>query len=249
MIKERCSAFPAWSSVVLVALLCTLPLASESLPKERLVPLSLAASWDEATSVVSGELRGLHLMTVQDVSQLPPPASANVKRLYWCVGLLEPHVVLKGRLPDRSKPYLWATATPGCQMSALEPLPAPATRIWFIREEDGWTRPVVDAFGVYWTWLHVNEQILRAQDPARQFARLLLDPDLSAANLESFNNTFRPSAELACSILGKDTCTREILGLTRAADPHTRTVACRYLTMELQTPCPGETPGDRGRKN
>src|SRR5690349_17012395 len=100
MTNHRSSIFLSWSSAVLVSQILAFPLSCQSLPKVRLVPLTLSASWDQATSVVTGELRDFHLMTVQDVSQLPPPASANVKRLYWCVGVLEPHVVLKGRLSD-----------------------------------------------------------------------------------------------------------------------------------------------------
>ena len=136
-------------------------------------------------------------------------------------------------------------------MSALEPLPEPATRIWLVREEAKWIGPVVDAFGVYWTCLQVKEDELKVPDPARRVGEILLLPGKSVTEIKAFVIHFQSATDLACHILGEDACKEQLMSLARGDNADVRKVACSYLGLQFQTPCPaaGGPLGARGTRD
>jgi hypothetical protein len=208
-----------------------------TLPKVRFGRTGLDGSWRAAPIIVTGSVTDLHLLTVQRRLRLPPPASPKVQTIYWCTGTLRARIVLKGYMPQPGKPFLWATATPGCKLSGLESTPQPRTSLWLLREEGEWIRPVFDAYGIYWTWLPFEESALEVPNPERRFAELLLTPDTNSSSIRSFVSTFQQSAMLACDLLGEEECMTKIKQLADTANPAVRDAACKYLDLSFQERC------------
>ncbi len=99
-----------------------------------------------------GEVRNIQAAGTQNVKNLPWPAPTTVNRIYWCKATLSVNAVVKGRLPSKGKQFLWGTAKPGCELHSDEQTMdnRPVTRVWFIREEGDYIRPIVDGFGLYY---------------------------------------------------------------------------------------------------
>lgn len=205
-------------------------------PQVQVRPLTLLGVWESAPTVVVAELRNPQPAGVQRVKKLPWPAPANVNTIYWCQGNLEIKALVKGQRPGPSKEFLWGTAKPGCALTASDDSRT-VTRVWFIREEGKYIRPVVDGFGIYYINFYVPWDQSSARDPKQEFGELLLSPAARGTTPSGFSNGFFTPASTACFILGNARCIERIRALAALGDPDLRRAACDFLRSELQVTC------------
>jgi hypothetical protein len=203
MIKPSCMV---WFGVVLSvgAPVCR---AQQSLPDFRVAPWMVAeGSWTRAESVVVGDISNIKLMAYQQVASLPAPLPASVHEIRWCEADFHAVAMIKGKMPDPLKKYVWATIQQDCRLGGVfgytgsEP---PVTRVWFLREEDEYLRPSVDAGGVYYASFHVDWRNVPASEAAGTFARLLVDPAALGFASEQQDRLFE-MIEVSRAILGQE---------------------------------------------
>jgi hypothetical protein len=111
------------------------------------------------------------------------------------------------------------------------------TRVWFIREEGKYVRPVVDGFGIYFVNFYVPWDESPARDPQEQFGDLLLSPAARGATLAEFADGFFTPAATACFVLGRAPCIERIRSLAKLGEPELQRAACDFLKSEFQVGC------------
>jgi hypothetical protein len=106
---------------------------------------------------------------------------------------------VKGLAPGKGKEFLWATVKPGCELYPDESADkTPRTRVWFLREEGAYVRPVVDGFGLYYITFQSKWDNTPGLDPQIQFGELLLTPHARSGTLKEFAQGFFNPASTAC---------------------------------------------------
>jgi len=196
--------------------------------------------WGASPIVAIGEVANISAYGEQDVKDLPWPMSPGVRKLYWCVGDCWAAAVVKGKMRAASRTYLWASAQPGCNLWPDDPhlvYHRQKTRAWFLREEGEFLRPTFDGgtskfIGLFTKW----EDGPRL--PARQrLGVLLLTPAANSDTLEDFAHYLWNVGDIACELLGKAECVRQIRNLASPGSATLRTEACRYLEGQQNTRC------------
>jgi hypothetical protein len=189
----------------------------------------LSGSWERAQDVVVGDVDNITALG----SQHPVPQTEwgifnQAKELYWCRADFHATAVIKGSLPAAGKRFLWADASPGCELTphaygymGAEP---PVTRIWFIREEGDYLRPAVDAGGVYFVSVHGKWSDPPKGEAARLFALLMLNEPAMGGVLSPDNLT------LFTLVLGVDEAGQRLSALAAGTrDDQLRKWVCNYL--------------------
>jgi hypothetical protein len=159
-----------------------------------------------------------------------------VRVIYWCRGALDIRAVVKGRRPAAGKEFLWGIAKPDCTEYVSDDSHA-ISRVWFIREEEKFLRPVVDGFGIYYVNFYVPWATDPRREPQQQFGELLLSPAARAASLADFAQGFDAHASTACFLLGRERCIERIRSLSRLGDPDLHRAACDFLNSEMEVAC------------
>jgi hypothetical protein len=213
--------------------------APKQFPKVHLHPLTLLGVWESAPTVLVGEMRNVQPAGTQKVKNLPWPAPHTVNLIYWCKAQLSVYTVLKGHVPASGKEFLWGTAKPGCDLYSDEEMAdnRPVTRVWFVREEGNYIRPVVDGFGIYYINFYAKWDNASKLDPQTQFGELLLTPSARSATLREFAQGFFNPASTACSILGRERCIERIRSLAALGEPELQRTACDFLKSEFRAAC------------
>ena len=109
-------------------------------------------------------------------------------------------------MPDPLKKFVWGTIQQDCRLGGVfgyvgsEP---PASRVWFLREEGDYLRPYIDAGGVYYVSFRLDWKNMPAGEPAKIFARLLLDPAALGLAPEYYGR-LSEGIEISRSILGPE---------------------------------------------
>jgi hypothetical protein len=167
--------------------------------------------------------------------------SPNVKTLYWCEGVFRPVAVVKGRLPSGTRRFLWASSIQGCRVppNASRSANRVQTRVWFLRPEGEFLRPVFDSgthgfIGLYARWEG------GPPSPARvRLGRLLLTPSANSETLEQYSQYLWDVGPIACELLGTQDCARmirelkELLSANKLAISYE--VSCVYPASEPST--------------
>ncbi len=225
----------------LVALCCS---AEKKYPEWRGSNLELTAEWNASPIAAVGDITGIAEYGKQTVQRLPWPMSPEVHRLYWCEGDFHVIAVIKGEIHGRSGKYRWGSGMPGCKLSygSQEGFQRFRTRVWLLREEDGYLRPTFDggthaSLGLYVPWNELSNL------PAReQLGNLLLTPKANSDTLEDYAQYLWSIGDIACELLGKAECVRCLRSLVELGNPTLTEAACHYLAGQQQEPCSAPTP-------
>jgi hypothetical protein len=209
-----------------------------SFPEWRGGNLLLSGEWFAAPIVAVGEVTNVREYGKEAVRNLPWPMPPDVDTLYWCLGDFNTTTTVKGQLSTRSRKYLWASAQPGCNLfSEVSVLTRAKTRVWFLREEGAFLRPLFDggaakSFGLLPDWNQGPPL------PATQrLGTLLLTPGANGDNLADYASYLWDIGDIACDLLGREECARQLLILGESRDTLLRENVCNFLKGQLATPC------------
>lgn len=201
----------------------------------------LGALWELSPIVALGDLADVSEFGVQVVDHLPAPIPENLHTLHWCQATFRPVAVVKGRLPETTR-YVWGAIEPGCRLfyGNREAYEKRVTRMWFLREEQGLLRPLLDAgsahfYGMFAKWTDGPDL-----PPRQRLGVLLLTPEAVASTRTEFAETMWDDADVACSLLGKMECVRRIKALTTLGEPALSRAACEYLRFQQGENCETE---------
>lgn len=201
-------------------------------------PLLFGALWERSPIVAVGDLADVSEFAVQVVDRLPPPIPETLHALHWCQGTFRPVAVVKGSLPKANR-YVWGAIEPGCRLfyGNRESYEKRITRIWFLREEEGLLRPLLDAgsahfHGIFAKWSEGSDL-----PPRQRLGMLLLTPEAVASSRKEFAETMWDDADVACSLLGKAECINRIKALTTLGEPVLSRAACEYLRAQQGADC------------
>lgn len=148
---------------------------------------------------------------------------------------------VRGAVPNPGKKLLWGGGKADCDVRGYGKgaTDAPgATRIWFLREESTYLRPVVDAYGVYFVGFTSAWPAADNADLAKTFAHLLLTPAAMNKSARDYGRTWDfelPST--ACFLLGRTECIEQMRALAMLGDPLLRRHACEFLNSQFREAC------------
>ena len=199
----------------------------------------LPGVWAAAPIVAVGAVVNIRPYGEQEVERLPWPMSPDVHKLYWCEGDFLVTAVVKGELSGVGKKYLWASAQSGCKewYGDKRSFDRLKTRAWFLREEGEFLRPPFDGGtalfeGFFARWDQRSREPVR-----RQFGTLLLTPDANSDTLEDYARYLWNVGDIACEVLGKTECVRQLRALAAAGNPTLREDACHFLKGQMDVDC------------
>lgn len=135
------------------AILCILLPTAEAEPQQWFPELRgshvrLTAEWQNSPIVAVGEVVNVRRYGTKTYSGLSYPAPPGAHEVYWCVGDFRATAVVKGSLDAAPQSYLF-TSDPDCrEIYGSVRGKNPKTRVWFLRIERGFLRPVYD-YGTY----------------------------------------------------------------------------------------------------
>jgi hypothetical protein len=201
--------------------------------------------------VVVAELDNVEAVGSQKIANPPWPAPPKPIRIYWCEGDFKIHSVVKGEIPRTAKKFLWGGTRPGCDLTehgkGATGSRGPITRVWFVREEGNYIRPLVDAFGVYFLAVKGEWPDGTREEAQKKLGRALLTPDALGMGLGIYSFHFSELASTACFILGRDECIERVQGLANLGNRALRKEACDYLSTQFKEKCaPQEKGGQAG---
>jgi hypothetical protein len=224
--------------MILVGLLIQVPGdAQRVLPEWKQGSIGLYGTWKQASFIVVGKLDGGKL-----VGETDPPSYATeaVRKIYWCEGELRIDAYIRGNRVPTNK-YLWGSLQPECRPDQLpaghNPYVGPVMRIWFLKIEDEYLRPILEGGGVHLLILRGQWPSNPRENPERYLARLLLTPYVDSLNAEDYALHFFQNASNACFILGSEDCKLEIRKLSLNPNSIIRNAACKYLRSQFDESC------------
>ena len=196
----------------------------------------IGGTWNESPIIAIGNITNIRPYGEQTVDQLPWPMSPDVHKLDWCEGTFRAVSVLKGKLPQAPRKYLWASVSPGCTLWDDDPdlvFHRFKTRAWFLREEGDFLRPTFDGGTPRYLGLFAKWDDDSHLAPREHLGTLLLEPSANSDSLESYAKYLWDVGDIACDLLGKAQCVREIRTLTTLGNAVLRKSACNYLEWQL----------------
>jgi len=176
----------------------------------------------------------------QNVDRLPWPMSPAVHKLYWCEGDFEAVAVVKGVLQTPPRKYLWASGLPGCKLWNDDPQAIDRrihTRAWFLREQGGFLRPTFDGGTYKYIGLFPRWDESPYLPAGQRLGTLLLTPAANADTLEEYANYLWSAGDIACELLGKKECARQIRALMTLGNQVLEEQACHFLEAEVGVEC------------
>lgn len=214
--------------------------AQPTFPEWRGSKMLIPGVWKASPVAVVGEVTNVRPYGEQDVKTLPWPMSPEVHRLYWCEGNFRTIAVVKGELSPTAKKYLWASSQPGCELWDDDPsliFVRFKTRVWLLREEGGVLRPPFDGgtdrfIGFFTQWDQSSK--FSAQ---QQVGTLLLTPAANSDTLEDYAKYLWDAGDIACELLGRVECVRQIRAIAALGSPVLRENACHFLKAQIGEDC------------
>jgi hypothetical protein len=206
--------------------------SQESFPKWEVAPIGLVGTWERADDVVVGDVSNIQALGSQKISDSdrPRPVASTINEIFWCQADFHADSVVKGRIPTPGKKLIWAAIRPGCGFEWLrygyEESTPPVTRVWFVREEGEYIRPVVDAGGVLFASFHARFTAAGRLEDLRRFAYLFLNPEAHGL-----------SFELPRLILGETEGAEALMALSAYPDIRLHESVCEYLKFNFHQSC------------
>jgi hypothetical protein len=232
---------PCHSSIAITGCLLLGPICAQAqqwFPQPRGSNVRLPTDWADATIVSVGEVVNGRTYGTHTYDRLPFPAHPWEHELHWCVGDFYAKAVVKGSLDGAPRKYLYVS-WPDCEViNSMQPgWNHPKTRVFFLRVENGFLRPVFD----YGTHKYLG--LLTRWDqgprlpPRQRLGALLLTPRANTGTLKSYAHYLGDVGDIACDLLGNADCARRIRQLAKLGDPLLRQYACGFLQGQLHEGC------------
>ena len=217
--------------------------AEQEFPQVRVSTTLQQGVWLKSPIVAVGNVTNIASYGKQTVEQLPAPTMPDLHDLYWCQGIFSAVAVVKGDLKGNHRKYLWGSTIPGCELVDNDPkliYHRFNTKIWFLREEGDFLRPTFDYetfrfMGIFTSWSQGPHLPAR-----RRLGTLLLTPTANNDSLDDFANYLWNIGDIACDLLGKPECIRQIRNLQELGNPTLRLSACNFLQGQLGVDCPAK---------
>ena len=111
------------------------------------------------------------------------------------------------------------------------------TRVWFVREDGEYIRPVVDGGGVLFASFHVRFTAAGKPEDSKRFARLFLNPGALGMSPAHYAVVFHTPVEFARVILGDSEWADALKRVAASGDIRLRESACEYLHIYFQQDC------------
>jgi hypothetical protein len=217
--------------------------AQRIFPEWRGSNVLLPSVWKASPIAAVGEVVNIHPYGQQIVEKLPWPMSPDVHKLYWCEGDFRVIATVKGELSRSAEKYLWASSLPGCKLWNDNPrlvFNRFRTRVWLLREEGEILRPTFDGGTVSFIGFFAKWDENSRQSPQRQLGALFLTPAANSDALEDYARYLWEVGDVACELLGRAECVREIRALGELGNSALRDNACHFLKGQLDEDCPSK---------
>jgi len=216
----------------------------QKFPEWRSGGESLDVEWSRAPAVAVGEIENPRLHRDRPLEN-PYPSPLGPVKAYWCEGDFRTVAVLKGSLDPPVGKYVWAAPTSDCQPYERNPEFVSSqfrTRVWFLRKEAGFLRPLFDGGGASPSVGFCELWEDGAPMPPRQrLGVFLLTPWARCAEtpgqIADYANNLVNIGDFACALLGRTECIDRIQSLANSGSPALRVAACEYLDGQQQTSC------------
>jgi hypothetical protein len=199
----------------------------------------LPTEWEDAMIVAVGEVLHAHTYGTHTYASLPSPAHPWEHELHWCVGDFHATAVVKGSLDGAPQTYLYVSWRDCEVLNSMAPDwgNEAKTRVFFLRVEGGFLRPVFD-YGTH-KYLGLLARWDQGPDlpPRQRLGSLLLTPYANKKTLNAYADYLGDIGDIACDLLGKADCARRIRKLARLGDPLLRENACGFLKGQLHEGC------------
>jgi hypothetical protein len=196
--------------------------------------------WIASSIAAVGEVTNVRSYGVQDSKNLPWPMSPEVHKLYWREGDFRATAIVKGESGPAAKTYLWASSLPGCKLWDNDPgliYSRFKSRVWLLREEGEFLRPPFDSGTVRFIGLLTKWDESARLPARRQLGTLLLTPAANSDTLKDYAHYLWYVGDIACELLGKAECVRQIKALAKMGSPILRENACNFLKGQMDEPC------------
>ncbi len=205
--------------------------------------------WSESTIVAAGQLTSVR--RIGRPIALVAPANNAPFTLYPCEGEFLPTAFVKGGIDSTRPKILLFSWSPRCSFGGGKDFNVnPVERIWFLRQEDEWLRPIIDTYSGFLDLFEPFEASASIAETQARFARALLSPKIVAKDPAAFFRRLPEFYELSCQISGSDTCFANLRHMQQEAQPPLRAEICRWLASQFDqcnfTDCPASTMLDGG---
>ena len=200
--------------------------------------------WSESTVVAAGQLTSVR--RIGRPIGLVEPANNAPFTLYPCEGQFLPSAFLKGGIDSTIPKILLFSWFPKCSFGVGKDFDInPVERIWFLRQEGEWLRPIIDNDSAFFDLFEPFEASASVAETQARFARALLSPKIVAQDQAAFFRRLPEFYELSCQISGSDTCFANLRHMQQEAQPPLRAEICRWLASEYDQcrfpDCPAST--------
>jgi hypothetical protein len=199
---------------------------------------TLHATWLESSVVVIGDIANGREYGVQEVERMPWPVQQGLRYLHWCKGELHVTATIKGEGLGRSLQVFWASVQRGCAIESKDARQSRhLTKVWFARMQGPFT--VLLNAHHYRRYLGLQVRWEGGSDLAARdwLGSILLTPGAEGATAGDFADRIWEQGDLACALLGRDKCVREITKTASRQIGPVRDAVCQYLLAQHGVKC------------
>jgi hypothetical protein len=190
--------------------------------------LQLIDLWSRAALVVTGSVAHVNRIGVPRLGKNVNSESITV---YPCEAEFSPSIVVKGHAEDANRKLLWFSYFPNCAFPYRpEDTVGQVDRIWFLRVDGRWLRPVADNaapfLGLFQPFSPNNDD---SESIRRALIRQLLTPEAVARTNREFAEHFFDLFGVACEITTEQMCFQILSERYKESAPEVRAEICRFL--------------------
>ena len=200
-------------------------------PRIALQAVSLSSLWEAASFVAIGKMTDVHRTGNGQVFR---PKRGSPFTIYPCRAAFSPSSSIKGANPAALTNFFWFSVAADCPLANRFQTNSGSdktVRVWFLRQENSWLRPIVDNAAVFLDIAPPPE--MPGIDSRVAFARSLLSPATVLIIPEAAAGRLLELYGLACAVGGERLCDELLASLqTQAPDP-LKNAICRLAALPL----------------
>ena len=150
---------------------------------------------------------------------------------FWCEANIILTDVIRGEAAAGNGKYVYFSPSPDCSRIFMYERGSPQQRVWFLRRENAYYRPVGD-LGRHYLAIHrpLHLEGLNSEQRVQQLASLLLVPGNLGESMEEFTRSLGRSASIACNTEGIRGCLALMENLRKQERMDLNREICRVLS-------------------